>query len=161
MIGSVAQRAELLERRSQACNLTDQRDAAVEAIQDALACRRQLGQRLEEGDALRRLSQILWCPGRTIEAERAARAAVTLSRRSRRDVSWGWPMRTLAAACGAAARAEEAVGWAGWALELAERLDDTEIAVRALATIGVCEAAEEKGWGSSSGARSSPSGRAG
>ena len=37
---SVAERAELLERRSQACNLTDQRDAAVEAIQDALACRR-------------------------------------------------------------------------------------------------------------------------
>jgi predicted ATPase len=73
-----AERAELLERRSQACNLSDQRDAAVEAIQDALACRRQLGQRLEEGDALRRLSQILWCPGRTIEAERAARAAVRL-----------------------------------------------------------------------------------
>jgi DNA-binding CsgD family transcriptional regulator len=38
------------------------------------------------------------------------------------------------------------VGWAGRALELAERLDDTEIAVRALATIGACEAAE-KGWG--------------
>ena len=35
---------------------------------------------------------------------------------------------------------------AGRALELAERLDDTEIAVRALATIGACEAAEE-GWG--------------
>src|SRR5215216_2461265 len=70
--------AELLERRSHACYLTDQNDAAVEAIQDALECRRRLGQRLEEGDSLRWLSQILWCPGRTGESEQAARAAVTL-----------------------------------------------------------------------------------
>jgi DNA-binding CsgD family transcriptional regulator/tetratricopeptide (TPR) repeat protein len=143
---SVAHRAELLERRSQACNLTDQRDAAIEAIQDALACRRQLGQRLEEGDALRRLSQILWCPGRTIEAERAARSAVTLLEALPAGRELGMAYAELAAACGAAARAEEAVGWAGRALELAERLDHTEIAVRALATIGACEAAE-KGWG--------------
>jgi tetratricopeptide (TPR) repeat protein len=60
---SVAERAELLERRSQACNLTDHRDAAVAAIQDALACRRQLGQRLEEGDALRWLSKTLLVSG--------------------------------------------------------------------------------------------------
>jgi hypothetical protein len=73
-----ATRAELLERRSYACYLTDQNDAAIEAIEDALACRRELGQRLEEGDSLRWLSQILWCPGRTGESERAARAAVTL-----------------------------------------------------------------------------------
>jgi tetratricopeptide (TPR) repeat protein len=144
---SVAERAELLERRSQACNLTDLRDAAVEAIQGALACRRQLGQRLEEGDALRWLSQILWCPGRAIEAERAAREAVTLLEALPAGRELGMAYAELAAACRAAARSEEAVGWAGRALELAERLDDTEIAVRALATIGACEAAEEKGWG--------------
>ena len=38
--------------------------------------------------------------------------------------------------CAAAARAEEAVTWAGRALELAERLEDTGIAVHARITIG-------------------------
>jgi predicted ATPase len=56
-------RAELLEGRSYACYLADQNDAAIEAIQDALACRRQLGQRLEEGDALRWLSKTLLVSG--------------------------------------------------------------------------------------------------
>jgi hypothetical protein len=50
----------LLERRSQACYLTDQHDAAVETMEAALQLRRQLGQQLEEGDSLRWLSTILW-----------------------------------------------------------------------------------------------------
>jgi DNA-binding CsgD family transcriptional regulator/tetratricopeptide (TPR) repeat protein len=140
-----AERAELLERRSQACYLTDQNDAAVEAIQDALECRRRLGQRLKQGDSLRWLSLILWCPGRTMEAERAARGAVTLLEALAPGRELAMAYANLAATCGAAARPEEAVHWAGRALELAERLDDTEIAVHALATIGICEFAEE-GW---------------
>jgi DNA-binding CsgD family transcriptional regulator/tetratricopeptide (TPR) repeat protein len=138
-----AERAKLLERRSYACYLTDQNDAAVEAIQDALACRRRLGQRLEEGDALRWLSKILWCPGRTMEAERAARAAVTLLEALPPGRELAMAYANLAQTCSAAGRREEAVGWAGQALELAERLDDTEIAVHALATIGICQFAEE------------------
>ena len=140
---SVAERAELFERRSQACYLSDQNDAAVEAIEDALTCRRQLGQRLQEGDSLRWLAKILWSPGRTIEAERAARAAVTLLEALPPGRELAMAYATLAVTCGAAARAEEAVGWAGRALELAERLDDAEVAARALATIGVCEFAGE------------------
>jgi DNA-binding CsgD family transcriptional regulator len=140
---SVAQRADLLERRSQACYLTDQNDAAVEAVEDALACRRQLGQRLQEGDSLRWLSKILWCPGRTMEAERAARAAVTLLEALPPGRELAMAYANLAATCSAAARRDEAVSWAGRALELAERLDDAQIAVHALATIGTCEFAEE------------------
>jgi DNA-binding CsgD family transcriptional regulator len=139
---SVAVRAELLERRSQACYLTDQNDAAVEAIEDALVCRRQLGQRLEEGDSLRWLSQILWCPGRTVEAERAAREAVTLLEALPPGRELAMAYANLGQTYSAAARPEEVVSWAGRALELAERLDDTEIAVHALATIGTCEFAD-------------------
>jgi DNA-binding CsgD family transcriptional regulator len=134
-----AERAELLERRSYACYLTDQHDAAVAAVQDALACRRQLGQRLEEGDSLRWLSQVLWCPGRAVEAERAAREAVTLLEALPPGRELAMAYANLAQTCSAAARAEEAVRWAGRALELAERLDDTEIAVHALVTIGTCQ----------------------
>src|SRR5215218_2563973 len=138
-----AECAELLERRSHACYLTDQNDAAVEAIQDALECRRRLGQRLEEGDSLRWLSQILWCPGRTGESEQAARAAVTLLEALPPGRELAMAYANLAQTYSAAGRREEAVSWAGQALELAERLDDTEIASHALATIGICQFAED------------------
>ena len=133
------QRAELLERRSSACHLTDQNDAAIAAIEEALACRRQLGQRLQEGDSLRWLSQILWCPGRTTEAERAAREAVTLLETLAPGRELAMAYANLAQTCAAAARVEEAVGWAGRALELAERLGDLETAIHARATIGICQ----------------------
>jgi DNA-binding CsgD family transcriptional regulator len=139
---SVAERAELLERRSYACYLTDQNEAAVAAVEDALKCRRQLGQGLEEGDSLRWLSQVLWCPGRTVEAEKAAREAVALLEALPPGRELAMAYANLAHTCSAAARAEEAVSWADRAVELAERLDDTEIAVHALVTIGTCQFAE-------------------
>ena len=64
----------------------------------------ELGQRLEEGDALRWLSQILWCDGRTLEAERAAREAVMLLEALPAGRELGMAYAELAAACGAAAR---------------------------------------------------------
>jgi DNA-binding CsgD family transcriptional regulator len=150
---SVGMRAELLERRSYACYLTDQNDAAVEAIQAALECRRQLGQRLEEGDSLRWLSQVLWCPGRTMESEQAARAAVTLLEAlpPGRELAMAYANR--AHLCAAGARAEEAVTWAGRALELAERLDDTEIAVHARITVGAVAAEGRVGEPAAEGTR--------
>jgi DNA-binding CsgD family transcriptional regulator/tetratricopeptide (TPR) repeat protein len=138
-------RAGLLERRSYACYLTDQHDAAVESIQGALECRRQLGQRLEEGESLRWLSQILWCPGRTAESERAARAAVTLLETLPPGRQLAMAYANLGQTCSAAARAEEAVHWAGQALELAGRIGDTEIAAHALTTIGTCQFARDGG----------------
>ena len=134
-----AERAELLERRSHACYLTDQNDAAVDAIEGALECRRRLGERLQEGDSLRWLSQILWCPGRTVESAQAAREAVTLLEALPPGRELAMAYANLADTCASAGRGEEAVGWAERALELAERLDDKGIAAFALATIGGCE----------------------
>jgi DNA-binding CsgD family transcriptional regulator/tetratricopeptide (TPR) repeat protein len=139
-----AERAELLERRSHACYLTDQNDAAVEAIEAALECRRRLGQKLEEGDALRWLSQILWCPGRTVESAQAAREAVTLLETLPPGRELAMAYANLAETCASAGRGEEAVEWAERALELAERLDDTGIAAFALTTISGCESNWEK-----------------
>ena len=88
-----AERAELLERRSRECYVTDQQDAATAAIEEALECRRELDQRLEEGSALRWLSAILVCPGRNEESERTAREAVSLLEDLRRDASSRWLTR--------------------------------------------------------------------
>ncbi len=139
---ATAERAELLERRSRVCYVADENDQAVEAIGEALECRRELGEVLEEGDSLRWLSQILWCPGRSAEAERTGREAVALLEALPPGRELAMAYANLATICMAAAQWEETVTWAVQALELAERLDDTEIAVHALATIGTLELAE-------------------
>jgi DNA-binding CsgD family transcriptional regulator/tetratricopeptide (TPR) repeat protein len=133
----LSQRAELLERQADSCYLTDQYDEGIAALEEALECRRLLGDRLREGDALRRLSEFVWCPGRTAEAERSAREAVALLESLPPGRELARAYANLAATYGAAARSQEAIAWGGRALDLAERLDDDEIAVHALATIGV------------------------
>jgi DNA-binding CsgD family transcriptional regulator/tetratricopeptide (TPR) repeat protein len=133
------ERAELLDRRAHECFLTDQYDEAVEALQHALECYRKLGDRRAESNSLRALAQIRWCPGRTAEAKEAARQAV--------DVLDGFPPgRELALAYSGLATVykdaedrEGTVTWATRALDLAQRLEDTEITVHALTNIGMAE----------------------
>ncbi len=129
-----AERASLLEQRSRECYLTDQNDAAVEAILEALECRRTLGDRLGEGDSLRWLAQILWCPGRTEEAARAGTEAVAILEglAPGRELAAAWANRAFRFA--AAGHRSEAWTWAERARSLAERLGEREIAVQARLT---------------------------
>jgi DNA-binding CsgD family transcriptional regulator/tetratricopeptide (TPR) repeat protein len=136
---SLEERAELAEARSRACYLTDQSDAAVEAIEDALRCRRSLGRALEEGNSLRWLSQILWCPGRTADSERTGREAVALLETLPPSRELAEAYANLAAITGAGARRDDAIWWGVQALELAEQLGDAEIAVNALGALGIVE----------------------
>jgi DNA-binding CsgD family transcriptional regulator/tetratricopeptide (TPR) repeat protein len=124
------QRADVLERRSHECYLTDQSDEAIAALQDALECRRALGDKLGEGRSLTRLGEILWCPGRTAESLRAAREAVAVleplpaSRElARAYVKLGKTLRRD--------RPGEGSKWGERGLRLAEDLGDTETAFEA------------------------------
>lgn len=72
------QRAALLERRAAECYVTDQYDEGIAALEGALAIWRSEGDQLREGSVLPRLSNFLWCPGRTQEAEARSREAVAL-----------------------------------------------------------------------------------
>ena len=139
---ALVRRAELWELRSRECYLTDHSDEAIEAIERALGLRRMLGDKLGGGRALRWLSQILWCPGRTGEAERAALHAVRGTRGWSAGRELAMAYANLAATCSSSARIEESIAWASRALELAERLGDTETAVHALSTIGINESGE-------------------
>ncbi len=134
----VVERANLLERRSRECYVSDQQDAAIEAIEAALECRRELGQRLEESDALCWLSEILYCPGRNAEGERAARAAVALVDDLPPGRELALAYAKLGARCMDASRPSEAVAWAGRAIELAKRLGDRVIEVDAMVTMATC-----------------------
>ena len=132
------ERAQLLEDRARECYVTDQYDEGIMALEQALELRRTLGDDLHAGDALRRLSEFLWCPGRTAESDRCARDAVTLLEALPPGRELGWAYANLALNCLSAARWEEAIAWGERALALAEGLGDEEIAAHALATIGAC-----------------------
>ena len=136
---SLTERAELLELCAESCYMTDQYDTGIAAFEEALACRRALGDRLEEGAALRRLSNLLWCPGRTTESEARAREAVDLLETLPPSRELGLAYCTLAFKCAVRSAPGDAVAWARRALEIGESLDDAEIMASALRTIGGCE----------------------
>ena len=136
---SYEERAELLDRRFHECFLTDQYDEAIEALELALEYHRKLGDRRKEGDSLRSLSQTLWCPGRTAEAERAGRGAVAVLERIPPGRELAMAFNNLAELSMAAEKTEEALAWGTRALELAQGLDDDEISLRAHKIIATAE----------------------
>ena len=129
-------RAELLKRRSHECYLTDQADEAVEAQKGAIECYRRLGDRRSEGDALRGLSSILWCPGRVAEAAQAGQEAVALLEQLPPGRELAMAYSNVLQLCVNAEDAEGALVWGTRAIELAQRLDDTEVLSHALTMIG-------------------------
>ena len=132
-------RVELLERHAEECYVTDQYDEGIRELERALEGCRALGDALKEGDALRRLSEFLWCPGRTSEAERCAREAVAILEPLPVGRELGLAYTNLAYNRLFAARVGDATAWARRALELAERLGEMDIAVDALTLIGRCQ----------------------
>jgi DNA-binding CsgD family transcriptional regulator len=128
--------AELLERHSRECYLTNQGAEATAALERAIELRRELGQMREEGVALTSLSQILWCPGRIAESKRAACEAVALLEQLPPGRELAAAYANLSAAHGSAEDAQAADMWAERALMLADRFDDTEVRLDALINAG-------------------------
>jgi DNA-binding CsgD family transcriptional regulator len=132
-------RAQLLERRSYECYLTADIAGAIEARRRALDEHRAAGDDLRQGDAHRWLSRLVWFAGDTATAEDEARLAVELLEPLA-------PGRELAMAYSNAAQlrmlASDQPGASAWgarAIELAERLGETEILVHALNNVGTAE----------------------
>jgi DNA-binding CsgD family transcriptional regulator len=75
---SFEERARLHTLRVEECYLSDQQDEAIASARVAIACYRELGDRLAEGRATLRLSRISWCPGLTAESARAGEEAVAI-----------------------------------------------------------------------------------
>jgi DNA-binding CsgD family transcriptional regulator/tetratricopeptide (TPR) repeat protein len=129
-------RAELLERCAYEYMVTDQTDEAIETLRAAIGLHRELGDAPAEGRALEQLSNVLWCPGRVAEAREAALQSVAL-------LELGTPGRELAMAysrlaqlCMDSEDADGAAAWGGRALELAETMGETEIAIHTLNSVG-------------------------
>ena len=139
---SLGDRADLYERRSRECYLTDQSEAAIDAAQNAVECCRELGDEQREGALLHWLSSVLWCPGRAVESDQLARRAVVLLEALPPGRELAMAYAHLAWTCISAARLAEAVRWARRALKLGERFGDDEITREALDAIGTCQFGE-------------------
>jgi DNA-binding CsgD family transcriptional regulator len=129
-------RADLFERRSLECHLTDQHEEAVAAIEAAIACYRQIGAQRKEGLALQALAARRWCASDTAGAEAAVVEAIALLERLE-------PGPELARAYAGASslamnleKAEAAFAWGRRAFELVDRERDTETVVYQLNNSG-------------------------
>jgi DNA-binding CsgD family transcriptional regulator len=131
--------AELLERHSYECYLTDQLADATASRERALACWRALQDRRKEGDTLRWLSRLAWYQGRNADAERAGREAVELLEGLAPGPELAMAYSNLSQLAMVASRTDEAVAWGDRAIELAESLGQTEILVHALNNVGTAE----------------------
>lgn len=134
------ERAQMLERHAHACYLIDHHQAAIEALEGALAGYRELGDSRAEGNALRAVSLIQWCPGTVALAQEAGHRAVALLEGLEPGPELGMAYGNLAALAKDDDDLNGAVRWGERALELAERLDDTELLVHALGSLGAAEA---------------------
>lgn len=132
--------AELLQRRSHECYLTDQPNEAIEALEGAVDCYRKLGDSYNEGDKLRSLSTILWCPGRAADAKRVGVQAVEVLERLPPGPALANAYVNLSFLCRKAFQLEEARDWGYRALELAERSDDAGVLIGTQITLGRLEA---------------------
>lgn len=131
--------ADLLERRAYQCFLTAQFTEAIELCNRALECRRSLGDRRKEGDALRALARILWCTGRITESGERAREAVALLEQLPPGPELAMAYSAMSSVCMNAEEAEGTLTWGARALELARRLDHTEVLVHTLNNVGTME----------------------
>jgi DNA-binding CsgD family transcriptional regulator len=135
-----ARRVDLLECRSRSAFRADDCGEAIEALEQALEGHRVLGDPLKEGDRLRRLSGVLFCPGdRSADAARTGSEAVTVLERLPLGRELGLAYANLATLCMNREDADGTAAWSARAMQVAERLDDVEIRVQTLNTTGTME----------------------
>ena len=133
-------RAELLDRRSYECYLTHDIPGAVDARQEALDEYRAAGDIRRQGDAHRWLSRLAWFQGNNAAAEDQARQAVELLDTLEPGRELAMTYSNVAQLRMLASDQPGASAWGAQALELAERLGETEIVVHALNNVGTAEA---------------------
>jgi DNA-binding CsgD family transcriptional regulator/tetratricopeptide (TPR) repeat protein len=131
-----AAHAELLERHSHECYLTNQGADAIDALERAIELHRKLGDVRKESVALCSLSQILWCPGRNADSEGAAREAVALLERLPAGSELAAAYANLSQIYMNAEDVDGAGVWAERALVLADSIHDTAIRTDALINLG-------------------------
>ncbi|MFC4121948.1 helix-turn-helix transcriptional regulator [Nonomuraea zeae] len=126
--------------------LLDRWPDAAQAGEQALAQWRKTGNRLREGDALRRLSRVLWNLCRADQAVAAAEAALSVLEPLGPSVELAWAYATFANRRMLLGEHEAAVSLGVRAKAIAERLGATDVLSDVLNTLAVCAAATGGAW---------------
>ena len=143
--------AQLLERHSSECFLTNRFGQAIESAERALLLRRELRDQLRVGGAMCSLAQVLHkglgsTPGAAVLAGEAVALLEPLGQT--RELARAYDTRSQM--CMVLSDLDGALEWGTRAIELAERLDETETLVHALNNVGTamldagCPAGAEK-----------------
>ena len=133
-------RADLLERFAHECYLTDMRQEALQALDEALSIYRDRNALVRQGDTQRGRATLLACAGRVTEARAAAAEAVTLLEQAPPGPELAQAYATVSGLHSRADEAEEAIAWGNRASALAERVADTNALVHSLNVVGTIEA---------------------
>ena len=141
------QRADLLERLSYECYLTDRIEDAIDARRAALEHSHH--DPLRQGDAHRWLSRLAWFSGDNATAEREAWLAVDLLEPLGPGPELAMAYSNLAQLRMLAYDEPGATEWGERAIELAERLGDTAILAHALNNVGTARLLGSKADGRS------------
>jgi predicted ATPase len=132
--------AKLWARRSLECFLTTQDAHAQAASEQAIAKYRQLGDPRREGDALRWLALVEHNMGRARDAIRVGKQALSLLEQLPPGRELGMAYSALAGLTLLSEDREQSGDWAARAIEVAQRVDDREVYISALGSLGASEA---------------------
>ncbi|MGW3156393.1 ATP-binding protein [Streptomyces sp. NPDC001089] len=145
---SPGERTSLLERHAEASFLASRLDEGVGSLRAAIASRRTAGDRLREGENLRRLSDWLWPAGHTVESGRTAQDAVRMleGQEPGRELARGY-LNLCQLACYEHEAVAVTAAHAEKAIALGERLGDADVVARArFHTAAARMLAEGHGW---------------
>jgi DNA-binding CsgD family transcriptional regulator/tetratricopeptide (TPR) repeat protein len=134
--GAPADRGVLLDRLSYECYLTDQIDEAIAAREQALKTWQEIGDGRRVGDALRWLSRLYWFVARGEEAAEAGCAAVEVLQKQPEGHELAMAYSNLAQLAMLRTDGTNALHWGAKALDVARVLDDIEVQVHALNSLG-------------------------
>jgi DNA-binding CsgD family transcriptional regulator/tetratricopeptide (TPR) repeat protein len=132
--------AELWARRSFECFLTTQDAHAQAASEQAIAKYRQLGDRRREADALCWLALVQHNMGRAPDAIRVGKQALSVLEQLPPGRELGMAYSALARITLLSEDREQSGDWAARAIEVAQRVDDREVYISALGSLGASEA---------------------
>jgi tetratricopeptide (TPR) repeat protein len=133
------EQAELLGRLAFELYLTDRLKEAIDVQPRSLLAMHGGDDRVGEGDALRRLSRLLWFGGHGEEAKALAGQAVAVLETSPEGPELARAYSNVSQLRMLAGDNEPAIAWGERALALAERIGALEVAVHGLANIGSAE----------------------
>ncbi len=132
----VERRAELLEQGAHETYLIDQFDEAIAWLIDAVELRHQTGDILREGDAMRQLSTVQRCGGRSADAHSNGARAVSLLETQPVGAELAAAYANVAMLAMNASDIDIGIVTAQKALELAASCGDRNVYVHALNTLG-------------------------